>query len=38
MKTIIVTGDSRGLGNNNTETLLKDGYRVVGISRKRVMR
>ena len=34
MKTIIVTGDSRGLGNNITETLLKDGYRVVGISRK----
>jgi len=34
MKTIIVTGDSRGLGNNITETLLKDDYRVVGISRK----
>lgn len=34
MKTIIVTGDSRGLGYNITETLLKDGYRVVGISRK----
>lgn len=34
MKTIIVTGDSRGLGNSITETLLKDGYRVVGISRK----
>jgi 3-oxoacyl-[acyl-carrier protein] reductase len=34
MKTVIVTGDSRGLGNNITETLLKDGYKVVGISRK----
>lgn len=34
MKTVIVTGDSRGLGNNITETLLKDGYKVIGISRK----
>lgn len=34
MKTVIVTGDSKGLGNNITETLLKNGYKVIGISRK----
>jgi 3-oxoacyl-[acyl-carrier protein] reductase len=36
MKTIIVTGDSRGLGAEIVETLLTEGsYRVVGLSRTR---
>lgn len=34
MKTIVVTGDSRGLGNEICKELLKRGYRVIGISRK----
>jgi 3-oxoacyl-[acyl-carrier protein] reductase len=34
LKTIILTGDSRGLGNQICETLLKEGYKVIGISRK----
>lgn len=34
MKTVVVTGDSRGLGKNICLELLKEGYRVIGISRK----
>ena len=34
MKTIVVTGDSRGLGNNICSKLLESGYKIVGISRK----
>ena len=33
MKVIVVTGDSRGVGLSITETLLHEGYKVVGISR-----
>ncbi len=35
MKCIVVTGDSRGLGNVICDKLLENGYKVVGISRKR---
>lgn len=34
MKTIIVTGDSRGVGLSITNLLLERGYRVIGLSRK----
>jgi len=34
MKTVVVTGDSRGLGNEICKELLRKGYRVIGISRK----
>ena len=33
MKTIIVTGDSRGVGYSIVKNLLSNGYRVIGISR-----
>ena len=33
MKTIIVTGDSRGLGAVITQELLSDEYEVIGLSR-----
>jgi 3-oxoacyl-[acyl-carrier protein] reductase len=33
MKTIIVTGDSRGVGNSIVECLLSKGHRVIGLSR-----
>ena len=33
MKTILLTGDSRGLGNSIVKVLLKNDYRVIGISR-----
>jgi 3-oxoacyl-[acyl-carrier protein] reductase len=33
MKTIIITGDSRGLGAEIIETLLNDQYEVIGLSR-----
>jgi 3-oxoacyl-[acyl-carrier protein] reductase len=35
MKTIIVTGDSRGLGAAITQELLSDEYEVIGLSRNR---
>lgn len=34
MKTIVVTGDSRGLGNKICDKLLRSNFRVIGISRK----
>ncbi len=34
MKTIVVTGDSRGLGNKICDKLLESNFRVIGISRK----
>ena len=34
MKTILLTGDSRGVGLSITKTLLKEGYKIVGLSRK----
>ncbi|MFB6345785.1 MAG: SDR family NAD(P)-dependent oxidoreductase [bacterium] len=34
MKTIVLTGDSRGLGNTITRTLLESDYRVIGLSRR----
>lgn len=34
MKTVVVTGDSRGLGSEICKELLRKGYRVIGISRK----
>tara|TARA_R110000823_G_scaffold297305_1_gene417438 strand:+ start:3824 stop:4546 length:723 start_codon:yes stop_codon:yes gene_type:complete len=34
MKTIIVTGDSRGVGYSITNLLLERGYNVIGLSRK----
>ncbi len=34
MKTIVVTGDSRGLGNKICDKLLGSNFRVIGISRK----
>ena len=34
MKTIIVTGDSRGVGLSITNLLLERGYQVIGLSRK----
>lgn len=34
MKTILVTGDSRGVGLNIVSKFLKNGFRVIGISRK----
>ena len=33
MKTILLTGDSRGVGNSIAKELLSDGYRVIGLSR-----
>lgn len=33
MKTIILTGDSRGVGNSIAKVLLFNGYRVIGLSR-----
>ena len=33
MKTILLTGDSRGVGNSIAKELLRNGYRVVGLSR-----
>jgi 3-oxoacyl-[acyl-carrier protein] reductase len=33
MKTIIVTGDSRGLGAEIVQTLLSNQYEVIGLSR-----
>jgi len=33
MRTIVVTGDSRGVGNSIVSSLLDEGYRVIGISR-----
>jgi len=35
MKCVVVTGDSRGLGNVICNKLLESGYKVVGISRKK---
>jgi 3-oxoacyl-[acyl-carrier protein] reductase len=34
MKTVVVTGDSRGLGKNICSKLLQQGYKIIGISRK----
>jgi len=34
MKTVLLTGDSRGVGLSIAKTLLKEGFRVVGLSRK----
>ncbi|KAF2958148.1 3-oxoacyl-ACP reductase [Thermotoga sp. Ku-13t] len=34
MKVVVVTGDSRGLGNEICKELLKRGYKVIGISRR----
>jgi len=34
MKTVLLTGDSRGVGHSIATILLKEGYRVIGISRK----
>lgn len=34
MKTIVVTGASRGIGADIATSLLKDGYRVIGLSRR----
>lgn len=34
MKTIVVTGDSRGLGNKICDKLLESNFKVIGISRK----
>ena len=33
MKTILLTGDSRGVGNSIAKELLSNGYRVIGLSR-----
>jgi 3-oxoacyl-[acyl-carrier protein] reductase len=33
MKTILITGDSRGVGNSIAKELLSNGYRVIGLSR-----
>ena len=33
MKTILLTGDSRGVGNSIARELLKNEYRVIGLSR-----
>ena len=33
MKTILLTGDSRGVGNSIAKKLLSNGYRVIGLSR-----
>lgn len=33
MKTILLTGDSRGVGNSIVKELLSNGYRVIGLSR-----
>ena len=34
MRTVVVTGDSSGLGNVISRVLLERGYKVVGISRR----
>jgi 3-oxoacyl-[acyl-carrier protein] reductase len=34
MKTVILTGDSRGVGHSIAKVLLDKGYRVIGLSRK----
>jgi NADP-dependent 3-hydroxy acid dehydrogenase YdfG len=34
MKTILVTGTSQGLGKNIAETFIKNGWHVIGVSRK----
>jgi 3-oxoacyl-[acyl-carrier protein] reductase len=33
MKTILLTGDSRGVGSSIAKELLKNGYRIIGLSR-----
>ena len=33
MGTILVTGDSRGVGNSIVKQLLTSGYKVIGLSR-----
>lgn len=33
METILVTGDSRGVGNSIVSVLLSEGYRIIGLSR-----